>query len=47
MNEQSAAGQVPVSQLSEYGFSAIFQKLVQNGFPDAGSYKGLKNNIGL
>ncbi|WP_416202252.1 hypothetical protein [Paenibacillus sp. JDR-2] len=38
---------IPVSELTEYGFSALFRQLAQDGFPDAGSYKGLKNNIGL
>ncbi|WP_127492681.1 NUDIX hydrolase [Paenibacillus glycanilyticus] len=38
---------IPVSELTEHGFSALFQQLAQHGFPDAGSYKGLKTNIGL
>jgi mutator protein MutT len=38
---------VPVGELAEYGFTETFRELVQNGFPEAGSYRGLKSNIGL
>ncbi len=38
---------VPCGELTRYGFSDQFSKLVLNSFPDAGSYKGLKSNIGL
>lgn len=38
---------VPVDDLPLYGFSEKFMCLVVNGFPDAGSYKGCKANIGL
>ncbi|MGO4108481.1 NUDIX hydrolase [Paenibacillus sp. YAF4_2] len=38
---------VPIIELTEYGFSEIFEQLVQDGFPEAGSYQGLKSNIGL
>ena len=37
---------VPVSDLSEYGFSEKFLKLVRNGFADSGIYAGDKSNIG-
>lgn len=38
---------VPIHDLVAYGFTEKFKALVQNGFPEAGSYKGLKGNIGL
>lgn len=38
---------VPIRDLTAYGFSEKFMTLVQNGFPDAGSYQGLKSQIGL
>lgn len=38
---------VPVVQLTDYGFTALFRQLVQDGFPESGSYKGLKRHIGL
>ncbi|WP_127530380.1 NUDIX hydrolase [Paenibacillus kobensis] len=38
---------VPIDQLVSCGFSERFQSLAANGFPDAGSYQGLKSNIGL
>lgn len=38
---------VPVSHLEQYGFSKRFADFVKNGFPGAGSYMGLKKNIGL
>lgn len=38
---------VPISHLQQYGFSKHFTDLVLKGFPDAGSYMGLKKNIGL
>ena len=31
---------VPVYELGEYGFSPVFCKLVKEGFPGRGSYKG-------
>jgi ADP-ribose pyrophosphatase YjhB (NUDIX family) len=37
----------PIDELPRYGFSQTFLDIVKNGFPDAGSYKGLKANIGL
>lgn len=46
-NPISDVRMVPFHQLTEYGFSPKFMGLVVNGFPDSGSYKGLKNNIGL
>ena len=38
---------VPVSDLPQYGFSQKFVEIIQNGFPSAGNYMGLKSNIGL
>lgn len=38
---------VPVAELPEYGFTTRFRDLVAEGFPGAGSYLGLKANIGL
>jgi ADP-ribose pyrophosphatase YjhB (NUDIX family) len=37
----------PLDELEQYGFSAKFRELVQNGFPGAGNYMGGKENIGL
>lgn len=38
---------VPISELENYGFSKKFQEIVQNNFPNKGSYMGAKSNIGL
>ena len=38
---------VPIDELPLYDFSHTFMHVVKNGFPDAGSYKGPKANIGL
>ena len=38
---------VPINDLILYDFSEKFMRLVKNGFPYAGSYKGCKANIGL
>ncbi|WP_042169204.1 NUDIX hydrolase [Paenibacillus gorillae] len=38
---------VPIHNLAACGFSEKFMTLVQKGFPESGSYKGLKSNIGL
>jgi ADP-ribose pyrophosphatase YjhB (NUDIX family) len=38
---------VPVADLTAHGYSAQFQDLAASGFPGAGSYMGLKSNIGL
>jgi len=38
---------VPISELVTLGFSSKFQDLVENGFPNSGSYMGAKANIGL
>lgn len=38
---------VDIDDLAAYGFTPKFQTLVRNGFPDAGSYQGLKSSIGL
>lgn len=38
---------VPINSITEKGFSEKFQELVQNNFPNSGTYVGLKSNIGL
>ncbi len=38
---------IPIKDLSQYDFSETFIKLVNEGFANAGSYQGLKQNIGL
>ena len=38
---------VDFSKLMDYGFSQKFVWILENGFPKAGSYMGLKENIGL
>lgn len=38
---------IPIEELREYGFTRKFKNLAQEGFPDAGNYMGLKQNIGL
>jgi len=38
---------VPISELKNKGFSEKFQQLVEDDFPDAGSYMGPKSAIGL
>ena len=38
---------VPLHDLRDKGFSSRFQQLALEGFPGAGSYMGLKANIGL
>jgi hypothetical protein len=45
--EIRGVGFVPVDKLPLLGFSERFQQLVRAGFPQAGSYMGLKSNIGL
>jgi len=46
-NPISDVRMVPIGDLTSYGFSEEFMSIVENGFPDAGSYKGQKSNIGL
>ncbi len=38
---------VPIAELTSYGFSEEFTRIVGGRFPDCGSYKGDKRNIGL
>ncbi len=38
---------VGISDLPRYGFSTTFVDILLGGFPNAGSYMGLKSNIGL
>lgn len=38
---------VQISKLPEYGFSEKFVQIINDGFPNAGSYAGDKINIGL
>ena len=46
-NPISDVKMIPIDDLTSYGFSARFVNIVKNRFPDAGSYKGHKRNIGL
>ena len=46
-NPISDVKMVPIDDLTSYGFSETFMNIVKNEFPDAGSYKGHKRNIGL
>ncbi len=38
---------IPIDDLCNFEFSKKFKYLVQTGFKEAGSYQGLKKNIGL
>ncbi len=38
---------VDINDLQDYGFSEKFMNIIKAGFPDSGSYKGLKSAIGL
>lgn len=38
---------IEISELTNYGFSELFQDLVKKEFPNAGNYMGLKSAIGL
>lgn len=38
---------VPIENLTDYGFSAQFVQLAEQGFPQSGNYMGDKSNIGL
>lgn len=38
---------VDFSKLADLGFSCKFVEILENGFTDAGSYMGIKENIGL
>ncbi|GAB6929162.1 NUDIX hydrolase [Paenibacillus sp. JCM 10914] len=46
-NPISGVEMVPIQELAAYGFSEKFMTIVTKGFPESGSYKGLKSNIGL
>ncbi|MFF2480003.1 NUDIX hydrolase [Paenibacillus sp. NPDC058071] len=46
-NPISGVEMIPIHELVAHGFSEKFMTIVQNGFPESGSYKGLKSNIGL
>ena len=46
-NPISDVRMVSVDDLTSYGFSDKFANTVKDHFPDAGSYKGHKKNIGL
>ena len=46
-NPISNVRRIPIDELTAYGFSERFMNVVRSGFPDAGSYKGHKRNIGL
>lgn len=38
---------IEINELTNYGFSELFQDLVKKDFPNAGNYMGLKSAIGL
>jgi hypothetical protein len=38
---------IPLSALSDYGFSERFRELAMAGFPDSGAYRGSVTNVGL
>lgn len=38
---------INVTELTNYGFSKLFQDIVIKEFPNAGNYMGLKSSIGL
>jgi len=38
---------IPIAELTHYDFSDKFLHIVMERFPDCGSYKGDKKNIGL
>jgi ADP-ribose pyrophosphatase YjhB (NUDIX family) len=38
---------VPINDLVSLGFTEKFMVIAKNGFPESGSYQGLKANIGL
>jgi len=38
---------IPVEDLTSFDFSERFQQIVMQGFPNSGSYMGLKSEIGL
>jgi ADP-ribose pyrophosphatase YjhB (NUDIX family) len=42
-----AACMVPLAELCQHGFGRRFQRLVEAGFPDAGTYRGRVTDIGL
>ena len=46
-NPISDVSYVEFSMLSDLGFSQKFIDILENNFPNAGSYMGLKENIGL
>lgn len=47
VNRISDVRMVPLDELTSHDLSKQFVDLVRHGFPDAGSYKGHKRNIGL
>ncbi|WP_050794349.1 NUDIX hydrolase [Paenibacillus curdlanolyticus] len=46
-NPISDVAMVPVHELVAHGFTEKFMDIVRNGFPESGSYQGMKSNIGL
>lgn len=46
-NEIRTVKFIPISDITNLGFSKKFQDLITNNFPGAGSYMGPKSNIGL
>ncbi|KOP64804.1 DNA mismatch repair protein MutT [Bacillus sp. FJAT-18019] len=47
LNPIGDVAMIPIRDLTAYGFSEKFMTIVLNGFPEAGSYQGLKSQIGL
>ena len=46
-NPIASVEMVPLSALSNYGFSERFRELTTAGFPESGTYQGAVANIGL
>lgn len=46
-NPISDVRMIPIKDLPKYDFSEKFMELVENGFPNSGSYMSSKENIGL
>lgn len=38
---------IDIDDLTNYGFTELFQGIIKKGFPNAGNYMGMKSTIGL
>lgn len=38
---------IPIDDITDYGFSEKFMRIVKDGFPHSGNYMGVKSEIGL